>query len=741
MEQHPESGAVQLNISEDKIHEVVGYVDEAISHRSEWENRCEEWYKKRYGMREKKDFPWPGSSNINLPLTDKVIRHQKPVFVNAVFGMNPVVSIEPLGDADPERARRIESFYDWLLRYRMNRCREAQIHSIDCFLTYGQSYMKCIWEHKTERVTRKLDLSGMELDREAVTEEDMIPVAQQMGVINNSPDDVMAFQSMFNQFKSGKDKIEVSIQQTKYNAPRWVFVDPRDIVVPWDSLDEIDDLPWIAHRMFLKPSAIKERGVNGMYDRAGAFQVAEEERASDRLRTDGVLDQLKDTREGTLQSGESSFVEIYEIYFHHDINGDGIPEKCVMTISPRSNTVLRLIQYPYEHGMWPFTRFTHEMSEPRWYSPRGIPEMLNDIQTEINAQHNAKLDRMSIQNSLTFLVREGSIRNSSNLRFRPGSYIPVRRMDDVKPLTMQPLDFSFDNEERTLKAYAEEYVGITDFGLSNVNQRVERRTATEVSEIARISDMVANLDLQIFQESMRRLHRQTIFLWAQYGDMSVMLSVEGRPDPIVFDRFDLYKDFDLVPTGTLDNISSRSRVNKAMTDMQIASNPMFSQYINHYELLRDYFENSDFRSSKRLLRGPGLFEEDAAQRQVSEIQLMQTMKMVAPVDQSDPHQLHIPVLEQAIQANADDPELTLLLMGHMALHMAMMGDASILQQLQQQGAQVTNQGSRMYMILPELPEEGGMGGSQPVGADPRLEGGNIDDPESRGPREGDSPSV
>jgi len=717
-EQHPEAvSAVTAVISDEEVNKIVGSVSEALSHRSEWESKSEAYYKKRYGIRKKKDFPWPGSSNIHLPLTDKVIRHQKPVFVNAVFGMNPVVSIEAIGDADPERSHRIEAFYDWLLRFRMSRCREAQLHSIDSFLTYGMSIIKCLWEHKTERSTRVLDLTGLKVDRGAVTDEELGQFAEQLGIVGDSPDDAAAYESMARQFRAGNEKLEVSLQVTKYNAPRWVFVDPRDIVVPWDSTDDVDDLPWIAHRMFLKPDQIVERGINGMYNMEAARKVADGERASKRLRTDSVLDAIRERREGMLQSAEdSSFVEVLEVYFHHDINGDGIAERCVLTISPQGREVLRLVEFPYEHGMWPFTRFVHEANEPRWYSPRGIPEMLNDIQTEINAQHNAKLDRMTIQNSLTFLVREGSIRNSSNLRFRPGSYIPVRRMDDIKPLAFQALDYSFDNEERTLKAYAEEYVGVTDFGISNVNQKVERRTATEVSEISRMSDMVANLDLQIFQESMRRLHRQTLFLWAQYGDPSVMINVDGGAQPLVFNRWDLYKDFDLVPTGRLDNISSRSRVEKAFADMQVAANPVFSPFVNHFEILRDYFENSDFRSSRRLLRGPGLFEEDAAQKQVSEIQLMQTMKMVAPVDQGDPHQLHIPVLQQALEANADDPELTLLLTGHLALHLAKIGDSVLLEQLQQQGAQVKTEGTRTYMMLPEAPPaQGQEAGVEPAG--------------------------
>ena len=93
-------------------------------------------------------------------------------------------------------------------------------------------------------------------------------------------------------------------------------------------------------------------------------------------------------------------------------------------------------------------------------------------------------------------------------------------------------------------------------------------------------------------------------------------------------------------------------------------------------------------------------EEDAASQQLSEIQFMQTMKQVAPVDQGDPHSIHVQVLQQAIQANMEDQELTLLLTGHLALHMAMMGDGALLEQMQQQGAEVQQQGTRTYMAFP-----------------------------------------
>ena len=726
MEKHPESRGIDLapQIKDETVVDLVKQVEKAVGDRSQWENKQRVFYERRFGIRGEKNFPWPGSSNINIPLIDKTIRRQKPLYVSAVFGVNPVLSIETLGEAAPERARRIENFYDWLIRYKMDHCRETQIHSIDHFLTYGQSYIKAVWDHQTERKTRTLDLSFLpeDVDRSEVTDEDFIQLAPQMGLDLNNKEDRIAFESVLKQFRDGKEFLKVSLQVVKQNAPAWHFVDSRDIVVPFDSSDEIDTLPWIAHRMFLTPAEIKARGIQGMYDSEVAQKVAKESKTSEIASRDtSYVNTARTVREGvSATSASGSHIEVYEIYFHHDINGDGLEEKCVMTISAKGNEVLRLIEYPYEHGEWPFTRFVYEITEPRWYAPRGIPELLHDLNAEINAQHNAKLDRMTIQNALTFKVREGSIRNPSQLRFRPGSYIPVRRMDDIQPITHQVMDYSFEAEERTLKAYAEEYVGVQDFGISNVNQKVERRTAAEVQEISRMSQMQGALDIQIFQESMRRLHRQTLFLWAQYGDMSVMVNIDGR-EPVMFNRWDLYSDFDLIPTGRLDNMDSRARSQKALADMQVASSPNFSPFINSYELVRDYFENSDYRSSRRFLRAPGVMEEDAASEQLTEIQFMQTMKQVAPVDQGDAHQIHMEVLQQAIEANMEDQELVLLMTGHLALHSSMLGDNSMLEQLQQQGAEVQQQGTRVYMSFPtpDPMAQGQVQGGPPQGGPPQ----------------------
>lgn len=703
-----------VTLDTEKTEMVKKQVETAIAQRSTWEQKLEVFYKRRHGIRPAKTFPWPGCSNINIPLIDKTIRRQKPVYVNAIFGVNPILAFEPVGGADPERAKRLEQAYDWLVRYRMERTEEEINHLVDCQCETGLAFIKVLWDYEEERFTRSIDAKALFKAGSEIRLEDEQQIARHLGLDLDYEEDRTALASAMKQIESGDEIIQVKVRSTTRNAPCWKFVHPRDLIVPWDATDDIDALPWIAHRLQLTPNEIRARGRSGLYDSSmveAAIEGGSNSRAN--YHTFGTnIEQTQDQREGILdQQAEGSFIELWEVYFHHDLDGDGIEERCVMVLEPKSCTVLRVKEFGFEHGMWPFVRFAYEQNEPRWYSPRGIPELLYDLNAELNVQHNAKVDRMTIQNALTFKVRGAANLNPADLVWRPGNFINVKRMDDIEPIQHQVLDWSYENEERSLKGWAEEYVGVTDFGISNVNQRVERRTAREVEEISQASDMVATLDLRNFQRSARRLHKMTLSLWAQYGDPTVYIRVGGGDTLLTFNRWEFYEDYDLVPVGRLDNLNNRSRAQRALQDMQIAANPAFSPYVNGYELVRDYFENSDFRASRRFLRAPGLMEQDATQQQINEILLSREMGLVVHVDAGDPHEIHAQVCQGWLQTNQEkDPDTALLVVGHLALHMAAMGDTKPLQEfIQQTGFQPQQVGNRTMLVPPQQQEQQAQG--------------------------------
>jgi len=699
--------APNASVKDEVIDQIVKDGERALNDRRDWERKAREWYSRRYGIRSPKNFPWKGASNLNIPLTDKIMRRIKPTFQNAVFSVNPIATIEPLGEMPKTTATSIERGYDWLVRYRMERSRQEMGYVDDAMLTYGFSLLKTVWEYEAERATRSVRVDWLTPEEEA--ERDIVPpatvardIARRFAL--DEVDDIELIEELTRSFFAGEEELTITLTTEVYDAPRWHYASPMDVIVPWDSSLNIDDFPWIIHRMYLTPSQLEQRIHSGRYDGsklpAGAELMGRETPAT------AELDQRQQWREGVQgseQNAESQIV-MWEIYFRHDADGDGVSERYVATVHKASNTVVRVIPFPYEHREWPFTRFDFESNEPRWYATRGIPEMIHDLQVEINSQHNAKTDNMAIGNSKAFVYRKGSIRNAGNWKFRPGAMFPVARgPDDVREIPHQSMDFSFNAEEENLRAWAEEYIGTPDFGISNINQRVERRTATEVQQIQQSTGAVAELTLRRYQESMRRVHRQTLFLWAQYGDPTVLVRVAGG-EPITFIRYDIYRDFDLVPTGDTNNLTPQARLARATALTNLAESQVFGPYVRPFEIAREVVENLDFRNAERYLIEPGIERTDAADQQIDEIAAMRIYLQPEPVDQRDNHQEHLQVLQAALTNMTGDDPAAAALTAHFAIHASFVGEQGPLNQMLDAGLQVQQVGTKIVARLPAEPQ-------------------------------------
>lgn len=699
----PEAAGDKNVIDEDIIKNLCREGDEALASRNEWETKLRGWFTRRFGLRAPKNFPWPGASNLNMPFTDKMIRRLKPTFKAAVFRVNPIAHVEPLGDMSKDSAVAVENGYDWLVRYRMRRAREVMGFSDDYMLTYGFGVVKAVWEYNTHRQVRRLEVDFLQegVNRSDLPEADVrSDLARRLGLQSSQYEEQL--DSAVQQFFDDKETIEVVIESIEYSAPRWHAIEPIDVIVPWDATTDVDRLPWIIHRIYLTDAELHERIAHGKYkelERVGG----EQQRGTGTNQDVSMLEQRRQLREGVQGSSEnrSRPNEIWEIYFRHDADGDGISERYVATVHKKTGTCLRVVPFQYEHGEWPFTRFAFEQTEDRWYSSRGVPEMVYDLQDYINMNHNAWIDSMAITNVPSFIARAGSVVNPKNWVFSPGSVHNVKGdISNIREVRHQPMDFSFNAQEQSLRQTAEEYVGTPDFGISNINERVERRTATEVQQIQQSSGAVAEETLERYQESMRRLHRQTLFLWSQFGDDTVLVRVTGQDEQVPFSRFDILQDFDLVPSGRLDNLTPQARAQRAMQLLMLAESPQAGPHINDFEVVRDIVENLDYRNAERyLVQDTNSMSSDKL-KQVSEIAYMMSIGEVHPVDQNDPHEEHAMVTQQALQAHSDDEGMQVLLSGHLAMHLFFLGQQEPLQNFAQQtGAQVEAVGTELRMTL------------------------------------------
>jgi len=585
---------------------IIAEVNEADDTRDAYKEKLTRWYKKRYGVRGTKNFPWPGCSNLHIPLVDKTIRKLKPSYVRLFEPSETMAYFEPVGPEDADKASKCEIFFDWLLKVRMRVFKPAVL-MIDKMLEKGKVIVKVIYQRTVTYTADVIDAIDIPVD--VMLDDTAIPewLKVTYGLDDSETEQINAIAG---KIRAGQRKIKVNIPQIDYDAPKWIVKDPLDIIVPPDTTD-IQSARWICDISYFAENDLLIDAKGGKYDLGVVTEIIEKNIGKDKTKKDNTIDTEKQARTGVYEElvGSNELVRIWEICCYHDINGDKVKERCVLTICPDyPEKPLRFIEFPYEHGRWPFVEVPFEINGDSYYEARGVPEILDHLQTEMTIQHNQKIDRQTIANSLSFKYIPGVV-NPSNIRFIPGQGIPVSRMDALEPLQVQNVEVSFEREEAILKAWAEEYIGVTDFGVASpLSPLSEARTKYEVQSVNMAKMQVFSLDGRIFQEAVKELFEQTWALWLQYGPDDVWVRVMNETNPLApnqptFSGMNVSKNeirgnFDIRPGGRIEGTNPVLEAQEALANLQMFKG---DPYINQKELRLNYLRKMDGKLANRLM--------------------------------------------------------------------------------------------------------------------------------------------
>jgi hypothetical protein len=587
-------------------------VEDAETDRATWEENLTRWFKKRYGVRPAtKNFPWPNASNVHVSLTEEKIRRLKPNYINLAFEGDPIVAMYPVGDVPMTAAQDAELLMHWLLIYYMNQVPgknylEALTISVDRMLEKSFAFVKPIWEYITRSYTKTIDveedlppdLKEFVLNPETQDEDLEAWLASEVEYDLEDEEYAKRVKKAIADFRADGRYIDILVDMEVYNGPRVVPVAPEELIVPPDTTD-VEDARLICHRMWMTANELKVGEKVGKYKNVDEILDLESaKRDAPKVRST-TLKTTKATREGVTEFlHKSHLIEIWEVYTWYDINDDGVEEKVVITFHPASGIVLRAIEFPYEHWRWPFIPLLYELTDERWYSPRGVPELLDHYQTIATNQENAKLDYMTMANSLQFKYRLGSM-GSGSIRWIPGQGVGVQRMEDLEQLRVDRIDISFDNEMTKIRGLSEQLIGQPDLALNSISNPQERRTAFEISEVVSLSKQVFSLDARLFKNSLQKLYYQIFALWMQYGPEEVWVNVTGGP-PVKISKEQINHAFVLVPNGEFTLLSRTLEQQRAgrLLDAAISDT---SGAINTYKAWENYLLKTDPRAAKRIL--------------------------------------------------------------------------------------------------------------------------------------------
>lgn len=595
-----------------------------------WVRKQSELTKLRVGVRRRKTVPWAGASNINVPLTDGIIRRWKPGVVSLILDAHPVASFRPREANDIDPARVAEQFFTFLFRDMMDTTYPA-VRLVDTIAWRGHAYTREAWEYSTIREARiasvahlfpdgveeavrqgqqEATAAGSEVSPEEIV---MGTLGQEYDLSMQDPAEAPMLLQAAQKILQGAEYVKLVYRRVHQDRPGWQVIDPINVIVPQNQNPEDAEFFCIIHEK--TPDELRAMAIDGHLSPGRVNEILETTKTSDTsvsgTSTDNMRERIRDIMDAkagkSRETSESKTgtITLWEVYARLDINGDGERERCVLWYAPRSNMTVDLLDYPFPFEGWPVTYYPFEAKE-RPVDNRGIAELLRPFQKLVSAYHNARLDAAQIVLAPVLGMRISGGNYRKSIRWRPGAIIPLQRADDLFPIvhdkTILP---ALLQEQQVNQRLAETYIGVFDATLTNLQQAGERRTAAEINAITNISGNIFGLDAKLFVVALSRSFQKIWRLYVDLGPQEMFFRVTGEELPQLARKADLVKDFDIVAAGTPANTNKVFQIQTLERMMQIIlSQPLLVQSgrFDVFEIITQWLKLQDFPTAQKIIR-------------------------------------------------------------------------------------------------------------------------------------------
>ncbi len=593
-------------------------IEDAKNDCSVWRASQEKWHKLRMRIKKTKTFPFYGCANLRMPTVETKLRKLKSNLVKLIFGTRPIVQAIPSPSGNLRTAEKIAKWVDHLIMDIME-FKPKGVIAVDRAIEKGFYLLKPYW--RVETTTRIEDFSLDELSIEEAMQlyslnstEDSI----KQGIIDKFDIDMHDLVAEHNEkeidkaievIQSGGTNIKMEIEDVLYNAPDGALANPEFVYVSNSSGWNPQDTRMATHEFYLPYDQVKRN-----VEQKGWSQEAVDKISYFKtLNLDNMTENLKDTREGIARvNNPDQLVKIWETYTYYDLNGDGFQEKCLFTFAPEFKLTMRKVTLPMESGKIPLIKIINELTDDRWFSHRGLPELIEDLVKEIDTQHNQKLDSQTWRNTPMWTYRAGVV-NPNLIKPVPGQAIPRHDVDDLTMMqnTNLNVDFSYEKEQMILETKIDEMVGQIDFSLQSMINKRQPRTLGEVDAHVSSSAMVFSLDAEMFAMGFSQFFTYIWELWCQYGDDEAEFAYFGQNgwEQIKLSKEEVQGKYKILVRGNDQNYNPQVKQQKAGMILQATMDPKaldlgIVNKQNAYNAYKRFYQSLDIQNWEEYITDP-----------------------------------------------------------------------------------------------------------------------------------------
>lgn len=555
------------------------------------------------------------ASDLHVPYT-LIMAKAIHARIFQVFSQANFFSVEANNKAFRDKEELITWFMNWVLSKWMNKSRgkdDTIDQMISDLIDEGTAVLKLgfdRWRHTF-------------LDVDIVTEEKEVPE------IFAGAEDL--------EIESGTEtttKIKNVKKTLMQAAPSMRNVGLDDFMMPPGQLN-VQESPWVAHRVFLADDDLKLRVQQGRFDEDLVFEALERRRSPSQLGTDlrndvrgemrGLegVSRREDTHQHKDDFGTHEIIEWYGKAYveksmddevHTDV--DTLPEEIVVWYHAG---IRKILGWNYLHrispsGKRPFYKMDFMRAKQRAFGV-GVGELLWAINNHIDAVHNLKMDN-GVLASLQFGVyRSGSTFKPDTFRLRPGDLVPVEDPNDFKLFNFPYLGQFGENEELALTGYGEKLLAINDINLGNLTGRGVAgalRNATGANFVDRQANIQLHPHLSRIAREMKECLGDLFILCRSRMDHQLFFRVTGEDGRGIFgqvSREDLRGDYDFTIDVNLAASSEAEKQQRVTLMLQTLMNPTLMQLgvvqvQNVYEVVKQYLMRHQIRDPDTYITKP-----------------------------------------------------------------------------------------------------------------------------------------
>lgn len=245
-------------------------------------------------------------------------------------------------------------------------------------------------------------------------------------------------------------------------GPRIFAIAPEDLLVPGGARSDLQRTRWAAIRWWLTDYELAQRADAGKWNTEGVMPVGNVGWVRSRRETLGRTTTNKTT---------SILYEIYDIYAHYDIDGDGFAEDLLITWDRTSRNLLKVRYNPNDRR--PIEAMRYQIRGHLFYG-LGVIDMLRGLQEGATEIYNYWLANALLANARMWKAKRGMVQTP--FRVWPNRLIELDEPDSLKGEALADTYQSMPLALSVTISMAERRAGVNELSMPRPSQVLGSRT-------------------------------------------------------------------------------------------------------------------------------------------------------------------------------------------------------------------------------------------------------------------------